>query len=60
VASLKCEPLHGHRFPNREAARKVNFDYIEGFYNQMRRDSSLGYLSRDDCERATIEEVAVA
>jgi putative transposase len=60
VASVKCELLYGHRFPSREAARIAIFDYIEGFYNRVRRHSSLGYLSPDDYERATIEEVAVA
>jgi putative transposase len=60
VASLKCELLYGHRFPSREAARIAIFDYIEGFYNRVRRHSSLGYLSPDDYEQATIEEVAVA
>jgi putative transposase len=60
VASLKCELLYGHGFPSREAARIAIFDYIEGFYNRVRRHSSLGYLSPDDYEQATIEEVAVA
>jgi putative transposase len=36
-------------------------DYIvEGFYNRVRRHSSLGYSSPDDYEQATIEEGAVA
>jgi putative transposase len=60
VASLKCELLYGHRFPSREAARIANFDYIEGFYNRVRRHSSLIYLSLDDYEQATTKEVAVA
>jgi putative transposase len=60
VASLKCELLYGHRFPSREAARIAVFDYIEGFYNRVRRHSSLGYLSPSDYEEATMEEVAVA
>lgn len=60
VASLKCELLHGHRFLSREAARTAVFDYIEGFYNRVRRHSSLGYLSPSDYEQATMEEVAVA
>ncbi len=42
MASLKCELLYGHRFPSREAARIVTFGYIEGFYDQVRRHSSLG------------------
>jgi putative transposase len=61
VASLKCELLlHGHRFLSREAARTATFDYIEGFYNRVRRHSSLGYLSPADYEQATMKEVAVA
>jgi putative transposase len=60
VASLKCELLYRHRFPSREAAKIAIFEYIEGFYNRVRRHSSLSYLSPDDYEQATIEEVAVA
>jgi putative transposase len=60
VASLKCELLHEHRFLDREAARTAVFDYIEGFYNRVRRHSSLGYLSPSEYEQTTIKEVAVA
>lgn len=60
VASLKCELLHRHRLISREAARTAIFDYIEGFYNRVRRHSSLGYLSPSDYEQATIKEVTVA
>jgi putative transposase len=69
VASLKCELLlllllllllHEHRFLDRETARTAVFDYIEGFYNRVRRHSSLGYLSPTEYEQATIKEVAVA
>lgn len=60
VASLKTELLHRHRFLGREAARTAIFDYIEGFYNRVRRHSSLGYLSPADYEQATMKEVAVA
>jgi transposase InsO family protein len=60
VASLKCELLHRHRFLSREAARTAVFDYIEGFYNRVRRHSSLGYLSPSDYEQSTMKEVAVA
>jgi len=63
VASLKSELLllhAGHRFVCREAARTAVFDYIEGFYNRVRRHSSLGYLSPTEYEQATMEEVAVA
>lgn len=60
VASLKTELLHRHRFLGREAARTATFDYIEAFYNRVRRHSSLGYLSPADYEQATMKEVAVA
>lgn len=60
VASLKAELLQRHRFINREAARTATFDYIEGFYNRVRRHSSLGYLSPAEYEQATMKEVAVA
>jgi putative transposase len=60
VASLKTELLHRHRFLTREAARTAIFDYIEGFYNRVRRHSSLGYSSPADYEQATMQEVAVA
>lgn len=60
VASLKTELLHEHHSLSREAARTAIFDYIEGFYNRLRRHSSLGYLSPSEYEDATMEEVAVA
>ena len=61
VASLKTELLHRrHRFLSREAARRAIFEYIEGFYNRVRRHSALGYSSPTDYEQATIKEVAVA
>ena len=61
VASLKTELLHRrHRFLSREAARTAIFEYIEGFYNRVRRLSALGYSSPTDYEQATIKEVAAA
>ena len=58
VASLKTELLHRHRFLSREAARTAIFDYIEGFYNRVRRHSSLDYSSPANYEQATMKEVA--
>jgi putative transposase len=60
VASLKTELLHRHSFLSRGAAKTAVFDYIESFYNRVRRHSSLGYLSPADYEQATMKEVAVA
>ena len=32
-------------FPNREAARRAIFEYVEAFYNRQRRHSGLGLLT---------------
>ncbi|CAA9490039.1 MAG: Mobile element protein, partial [uncultured Rubrobacteraceae bacterium] len=45
VATLKTELLHRGTWPTREAARISIFEYIECFYNPLRRHGSLGYLS---------------
>ena len=44
-ATLKTECFADHLPPSREAARLWIFDYIETFYNPLRRHSSLGFLS---------------
>jgi putative transposase len=43
--SLKNERVHGTRYETRAAARADVFDYIEVFYNRVRRHSSLGGIS---------------
>ncbi len=60
VASLKTELIDRSSFPTRDAAKVSIFEFIEGFYNRVRRHSSLGYLSPSAYEQATIEEAAVA
>ncbi len=60
VSTLKAELVDRHRFPTREAARVAIFEYIEGFYNRVRRHSSLGYESPVDHEATTMQEAAVA
>jgi putative transposase len=44
-ATLKVELVHDALWPTRAAARGAVFEYIEIFYNQQRRHSSLGFLS---------------
>jgi putative transposase len=51
-ASLKEELTHGENYATREEARSSIFEYIEVFYNRVRRHSSLGYLSPAEYERA--------
>lgn len=42
-AMLKNEMYYRHKFPTRAAARLRVMTYIEVFYNQQRRHSTLGY-----------------
>jgi len=44
-ASLKKELVHDADFVTRSEARAAIFEYIEVFYNNQRRHSSLGYVS---------------
>lgn len=50
-ATLETEVLMRQSFPTRGAARRVIFEYVEGFYNPRRRHSALGYLSPAEWER---------
>jgi putative transposase len=43
--TLKTEVVYHERYRNRAEARQSIFEYIEVFYNRIRRHSSLGYLS---------------
>ena len=52
-ASLKKELTHGESFATREEARSSLFEYIEVFYNRIRRHSSLAYKSPAEYERAS-------
>ena len=51
-ASLKKELTRGEIFATREEARASVFEYIEVFFNRIRRHSSLGYVSPTQYERA--------
>jgi len=50
-ASLKRELVHDERYTSRDQAKASVFEYIEAFYNRVRRHSSLGFLSPEDFER---------
>jgi transposase InsO family protein len=51
-ASLKKELVHGADFTTRAQARAAVIEYIEVFYNNQRRHSSLGYVSPAEYEQA--------
>lgn len=50
-ASLKKELVHREEYATREQARASVFEYIEVFYNRVRRHSSLGFVSPAEFER---------
>jgi transposase InsO family protein len=52
VRTIKKELVHGEDYASREEARASIFEYIEVFYNRVRRHSSLDYRSPDEYERA--------
>ncbi len=47
----KAELLEGGAFSDVAEARLETFNYIEGYYNRIRRHSSLGYMSPEEYER---------
>lgn len=49
--SLKVEPVNGCRYRTREEAKADVFEYIETYYNAVRRHSTLNYLSHRDFEK---------
>jgi putative transposase len=50
-SSLKTERCARKVYRSREHARADVFDYIERFYNSIRRHSTLGYVSPAEFER---------
>jgi putative transposase len=50
-SSLKTERTSRRNYASRDEARADVFDYIERFYNQQRRHSTLGYVSPAEFER---------
>ncbi len=50
-ATLECELLVKHRFKNQREAALAVFDFIEGWYNPIRRHTSIGSISPMEFER---------
>lgn len=51
--SMKNELVHHRDFHTGDDARAAIFEYIEVFYNRLRRHQSLGYLSPVQFEQQT-------
>lgn len=49
--TLKTEWIYFERYDNREQAMRSIFEYVEVFYNNQRRHSTVGYLSPVEFER---------
>jgi putative transposase len=48
--TLKTERVHHRQYATRAEAQRDIFAYIEGFYNRIRRHSSIGYISPIEME----------
>lgn len=55
-ATLEREVLNRHSFKTHTEARRVIFEWIEGWYNPHRRHSALGYLSPTHFERRQLTQ----
>jgi putative transposase len=48
--TLKTELVHQGQYPDRDAARRDLFAYIEGYYNRQRRHFAIGYITPEQAE----------
>ena len=55
-ATFKTELVHQQRFVTREEARRAIFEYIEVFYNRIRRHASIGNVAPAEFERRFLAE----
>ena len=55
-ATLECELLERTKFRTQAEAEIAIFDWIEAWYNPLRRHSALGYRSPNEFERAVNSE----
>ena len=51
LATLKKELVHRRSWPSRRELTTEVFEYIEAFYNRVRRHSALGYVAPAEYER---------
>jgi putative transposase len=51
--TLKTELVPQGDYPDRQAARRDLFAYIEGYYNRQRIHSAIGYITPEQADRKT-------
>ena len=56
-ATLKKQAIYGERFLTRQAAQQHIFEYIECYYNRVRRHSTNGWVSPVDFETAYYKSI---
>lgn len=56
-ATLKKQAIHGERFLTRQAAQQHIFEYIECYYNRIRRHSTNGWVSPVNFEAAYYKSI---
>lgn len=49
-ATYKKELIHTRPWPDRQSVKRATIDWIENYYNTIRRHSSLGYLTPSEYE----------
>ena len=57
---LKRERIRRQTYPTREDAKTDVFDYIERFYNRLRRHAYLGYISPVKYEKQVMKTKSTA
>lgn len=58
--SLKAEAINGNKLKTKEDTRLMLFEYIELWYNKIRRHSTLNYLTIEEFEKVNSEILKVA
>src|SRR5215213_10220548 len=53
--TLKTELVHQREYPDRDAARRDLFAYIEAYYNRRPIHSAIGYLTPEQAHRKTAQ-----
>ena len=48
--TLKTELVHQREYPDRDAARRDLFAYVEAYYNRRRLHSAIGYITPEQAE----------